>query len=196
MPASPCVSTARAHVCVYVSAHLSAILWNAASLGSFESTLGFQKPKSLWSFFLPYPEENPLSPLLLSLSAGMNAHVEMLARLHTRTKFSHTKARGERGGGGGETGLGGRRGGGVERVGDERASRRKIKGSRGSAPLTPPPRFIKICLPIPTLILTQSLPAQTDAESTPLPQTPPLLSFRGVYFSFRPPPLFSLETLL
>lgn len=33
------------------------------------------------------------------LSAGMNAHVEMLARLHTRTKFSHTKAKGERGGG-------------------------------------------------------------------------------------------------
>lgn len=77
--------------------------------------------------------------------------------------------KGEReGGGGGSAVWGG--------VGDERASRRKIKGSRGSAPLTPPPRFIKICLPIPTLILTQSLSAQTDAETQPLP-LPVLFTF-------------------
>lgn len=191
-----CVADLCVNVCAYArracgdssSSALSAVLWNAASLGSFESTLGFQNPKAFDLFFSslsPYPEENPFAlALSLSLSAGMNAHVEMLARLHTQTKFSHTKAResrrgrrgrggrgrkGEReGGGGGSAVWGG--------VGDERASRRKIKGSRGSAPLTPPPRFIKICLPIPTLILTQSLSAQTDAETQPLP-LPVLFTF-------------------
>lgn len=114
-----------------------------------------QKPLIFFLFFaVSLPGREPLLSLNLSLSpplslsAGMNAHVEMLARFHTRTKFSHTKARGERGGRKGwkrEVVVGG------WGVGDERASRRKIKGSRGSAPLTPPPRFIKICLPIPTL---------------------------------------------
>lgn len=142
-------------------------------LGSFESTLSFQKRKAFDLFFrcllTRKRTPSPSPSLLASLSAGMNAHVEMLARLHTRTKFSHTKARRESERGGGwerEGGGGGVRVGGVV---DERASRRKIKGSRGSAPLTPPPRFIKICLPIPTLILTQSLSAQADRESTTLP---------------------------
>lgn len=62
----------------------------------------------------PFSLSLPLSPSLrlsfsLSLSAGMKAHVEMLARLHTRTKFSHTKERecgGEGGGVDGGWGVG------------------------------------------------------------------------------------------
>lgn len=63
-----------------------------------------QKP--LIFFFFPRclltRKRTPSLSRSLSLSAGMNAHVEMLARLHTQTKFSHTKARecrrGRRGG--------------------------------------------------------------------------------------------------
>lgn len=53
----------------------------------------------------PLPGREPS----LSLSAGMKARVEMLARLHPHTKYGHTKAW------------------------DERGRRRQIKGSRGSA---------------------------------------------------------------
>lgn len=60
-----------------------------------------QKPLIFFfSLAVSLPGREP--PRSLSLSAGMNAHVEMLARLHTQTKFSHTKARecrrGRRGG--------------------------------------------------------------------------------------------------
>lgn len=107
-----CVADLCVNVCAYArracgdssSSALSAILWNAASLGSFESTLGFQNPKAFDLFFFPrcLLTRKRTPSLSLSLSAGMNAHVEMLARLHTQTKFSHTKARecrrGRRGG--------------------------------------------------------------------------------------------------
>lgn len=60
-----------------------------------------QKPL-IFFFFLAVSLPGREPPRSLSLSAGMNAHVEMLARLHTQTKFSHTKARecrrGRRGG--------------------------------------------------------------------------------------------------
>lgn len=50
--------------------------------------------KPLIFFAVSLPGREPL----LSLSAGMNAHVEMLARLHPHTKFSHTKAKESEGG--------------------------------------------------------------------------------------------------
>ena len=81
--------------------------------------------KPLIFFAVSLPGREPL----LSLSAGMNAHVEMLARLHPHTKFSHTKAKGSEGG---------NRGWKNQPLEDQR--------QRRLLPLTPPPCFIKICL--------------------------------------------------
>lgn len=125
-----CVADLCVNVCAYArracgdssSSALSAILWNAASLGSFESTLGFQNPKAFDLFFflaVSLPGREP--PRSLSLSAGMNAHVEMLARLHTQTKFSHTKARECRRG----------RRGGVEEGGRERGREAAVEARCG-----------------------------------------------------------------
>lgn len=60
----------------------------------FQSTLG-SKSKALIFSLSPLPGREPLP----SLSAGMSAHVEMLARLHVPTKFSHTKGKETEGGG-------------------------------------------------------------------------------------------------
>lgn len=70
-------------------------------------------PKPLICFAVSLPGRE----LLPSLSAGMNAHVEILARFQTRTKFSHTKAKGARGG----------------KPGMKEPAARKIKGRGGSA---------------------------------------------------------------
>ncbi len=103
-------------VCVYLrlSFPLHSGMWPGQSLSfslplslslSLESTFGFQI-QSLWSFSLCLlPGREPS----LSLSAGMKARVEMLARLHPHAIYGHTKA------------------------GDERGRRRQIKGSHGSA---------------------------------------------------------------
>ncbi len=99
-------------VCVF-KAQFSATLWNVARPVSLFLSLSLSwihirlpNPKPL--IFLavsPLPGREPS----LSLSAGMKARVEMLARLHPHAIYGPTKA------------------------GDERGRRRQIKGSHGSA---------------------------------------------------------------
>ncbi|CAB1460045.1 unnamed protein product [Pleuronectes platessa] len=93
--------------------------------------------------------------MVVHVAGRMNAHVEMLARLHTRTKFSHTKAMGERGGKGGVRG-------GLLLLGE--AGRRRRDTHRLRVRATP--------LPLPVTHRRRSGETRADGPLTSLTPTP------------------------
>lgn len=106
-----CVADLCVNVCAYArracgdssSSALSAILWNAASLGSFESTLGFQNPKAFDLFFflaVSLPGREP--PRSLSLSQLGWTHTWKCWPDSTLRPNLVIQRRGSAGGGGGE----------------------------------------------------------------------------------------------